>query len=152
MKVHHIYLSPKHNFVGRWGKAPAGQEMVEVESVVCEAGRGLKGDRYHDHRPNYKGQATFFSIEVFREMGQRWPTLSLAPSAVRRNIVVSGVDLNGLIGQRFEVQGLRFEGSEACDPCDWMDLAVGQGARAFLEGRGGLRCRILSDGVLCRDA
>ncbi|MEQ9823160.1 MAG: molybdenum cofactor biosysynthesis protein [Puniceicoccaceae bacterium] len=152
MKVHHIYLSPRHNFVGRWGKGAAGQEMVEVEAVTCAAGRGLVGDRYFDHRPDYKGQITFFSMEVFAEMCRELALQWIRPSSVRRNVFVSGVDLNAFIGQTFEVQGLGFEGTESCAPCDWMELAVGEGARDFLEGRGGLRCRILSDGVLRCDA
>jgi MOSC domain-containing protein YiiM len=58
------------------------------------------------------------------------------------------VDLNSLINKQFEIQGVLFEGVEESKPCDWMNLAVGPGAREWLRGRGGLRARILSDGVL----
>jgi FdhD protein len=44
--------------------------------------------------------------------------------------------------------GVLFEGVEECKPCYWMDAAVAPGANAFLAGRGGLRCRILEDGIL----
>jgi hypothetical protein len=33
-----------------------------------------------------------------------------------------------------------------------MDNAVAPGAEEWLKGRGGLRCRVLSDGVLRREA
>jgi FdhD protein len=69
-------------------------------------------------------------------------------SALRRNVLVSGVDLNALIGKTFIIGGVVFEGVEECKPCYWMDQAVAPGAHAFLAGRGGLRCRILADGVL----
>ena len=59
-----------------------------------------------------------------------------------------GVDLNKLIGQDFEIQGVHFHGTQECRPCYWMDRAVGPGAEEFLKGRGGLRARILTDGTL----
>ena len=63
------------------------------------------------------------------------------------------MDLNDLIGRRFRLGGVLFEGVEECKPCYWMDEAVAPGANAFLVGQGGLRCRILEDGVIaCGDA
>jgi hypothetical protein len=62
--------------------------------------------------------------------------------------LVTGADLNGLIGVEFEIQGIRFAGVEQCKPCYWMDSALGPGAEAWLQGRGGLRARILIDGTL----
>ena len=70
------------------------------------------------------------------------------PSATRRNVITRGVDLITLIGQPFEIQGVRFEGMSECSPCYWMDQAFAPGANDFLKGRGGLRARILTDGWL----
>ncbi len=33
-------------------------------------------------------------------------------------------------------------------PCHWMNTAIAPGAEAALQGRGGLRARILSNGIL----
>ena len=44
-----------------------------------------------------------------------------------------------LVGAEFEVQGVRFVGTEECKPCYWMDSALGPGAENWLKGRGGLR-------------
>ena len=71
-----------------------------------------------------------------------------APSALRRNVITQGADLNSLIGLEFEVQGVRFRGTEECSPCYWMDFAFAPGAASLLKGRGGLRAMILSDGCL----
>jgi hypothetical protein len=46
------------------------------------------------------------------------------------------------------VQGVRFFGSAECRPCYWMNQAIGPGAEEFLRGQGGLRARILTDGIL----
>jgi MOSC domain-containing protein YiiM len=70
------------------------------------------------------------------------------PSVFRRNIITSGVDLNSLIGQEFEIQGVRFRGMAECSPCEWQDQAFAPGTEEALQGRGGLRAKILTDGVL----
>ena len=71
---------------------------------------------------------------------------------LRRNVIVSDIDLNTLMGQTFEVQGIQFEGTEEAKPCYWMNQAFAEGAEAAMVGNGGLRARILSDGVLREEA
>ena len=46
---------------------------------------------------------------------------------------------------------LRLAGIEECKPCHWMNFALGPGAEDWLKDRAGLRCRILTDGILRRD-
>jgi len=112
------------------------------------AGRGLRGDRYFDHKENYKGQITFFAWEIYHAICHALGSKDKDPSAFRRNVITEGVDLNGLIGTEFEIQGVRFRGTEECKPCYWMETAFAPGAENFLKGRGGLRALILSDGSL----
>jgi MOSC domain-containing protein YiiM len=63
-------------------------------------------------------------------------------------VITRGVDLNEFIGKEFEIQGVRFFGTQESAPCYWMDGAFAPGAQAFLKGRGGLRAKILCDGEL----
>jgi len=150
IQVQQLFISAGHNFFGHHGQ-PAGQNpIVEVNQLDCVAGRGIRGDRFFDFKENYKGQITFFSVEILDAL-RRELSLPLAqPSATRRNALVTGVDLNSLIGAEFEVQGIRFAGVEQCKPCHWMNTALGPGAEAWLQGRGGLRARIITNGVLQR--
>ena len=148
VEICHLYISPGHNFVGRYGQEPDDFPIIEVATVECVAGRGLRGDRYFDFKTDYKGQVTFFSLEVFDELCAALQVKGIPASVVRRNIFTRTVDLNTFIGQDFEVQGVRFHGTEESRPCGWMNLAIVPGAKEFLKGRGGLRARILSDGVL----
>lgn len=152
MVIERIFLSPAHNFVGRHGGPAGAAPTVEVEAIECVAGRGLRGDRFFDHAPDYKGQITFFSREVLERLRTGLNLPHTRPEAARRNVLVSGIDLGTLIGVEFEVQGIRFLGTEECRPCHWMDGALGPGAHDWLRGRGGLRARILTDGVLRRTA
>jgi MOSC domain-containing protein YiiM len=149
LALRRIFISDGHSYFGRHGLGSAKQHVVrEVAEVDCVAGRGLRGDRFFDYKDNYKGQVTFFSQEIFEELGRALGVPNAEPAALRRNLVVSGGDLNELIGRQFELQGVRLEGMEECKPCYWMDEAIGPGAFEWLKGRGGLRCRILSDGQL----
>jgi MOSC domain-containing protein YiiM len=123
--------------------------MIEISEIECVAGRGIRGDRYFDFKDDYKGQITFFSLEVFNELCGALQIQNCSPSLARRNVITRGVDLNELIGQEFELQGVRLSGMEECRPCYWMDRAFAPGAQEFLAGHGGLRAKILTDGKLC---
>jgi MOSC domain-containing protein YiiM len=122
--------------------------MIETSEMKCVAGRGIRGDRYFDFKDDYKGQITFFSLEVFDGLCSALQIQAGSPALARRNVITRGVDLNELIGQEFEVQGVRFFGIEECRPCYWMDGAFAPGAQEFLKGRGGLRAKVLRDGSL----
>jgi MOSC domain-containing protein YiiM len=152
IRVVGLFISPGHNFFGHHGQ-PAGEEVnVAVKEVQCVAGRGLSGDRFFDFRHDYKGQATFFALEVFDEICDLLAVNGKSPGVTRRNIITRGVDLNSLIGKKFEVQGVTFEGVSECSPCHWMNQAIAPGAEAALQGRGGLRAKILSNGRLHAEA
>lgn len=150
LRVEHLCLSPGHNFFGHYG-GPAGEHAtLEVDSIECVAGKGVRGDRFFDYKPDYKGQLTLFSMEVFEALCASLGVEAPAPTVLRRNVFTRGVDLTSLIGRTFEIQGVRLEGVEECRPCLWMDEAVAPGSEAWLRGRGGLRCRILTDGIIRR--
>ncbi len=148
--IHQIWISPENNFRGRHGQAALQNPICAAEEIVCIAGKGLLGDRYFDFKPDYKGQITFFDEAVRLALMNHLNSPELCASLFRRNVLVSGVDLSQWIGRRFSLQGVEFEGSEECAPCYWMDQAIAPGAEAFLKEhcRGGLRARILTDGVL----
>jgi hypothetical protein len=68
VEICHLYISSGHNFVGHHGREPDQHPAIEVPSIECVAGRGIRGDRYFDFKDDYKGQITFFSLEVFDEL------------------------------------------------------------------------------------
>ena len=152
MRLLHLYISPDHNFFGHHGQPPGDAPMVEVNEVECVAGKGLVGDRFFEWKENYKGQVTFFAHEVYEALCGQFGVSGVEPSVFRRNVITQGVDLNHLIGQEFEVQGVRFLGTEESRPCYWMNQAFAEGAEQAMKGRGGLRAKVLSDGVLRRDS
>ena len=148
MRVEHLFISSGHNLIGRDRQVPGPNPTLAVDQIECVAGRGIRGDRFFDFKENYKGQITFFSMEVFEGLQRDLNLPAAEPGATRRNAFVRGADLNSLIGREFQIGDVRFEGVEESKPCHWMNRVLGPGAEEWLRGRGGLRCRILSNGIV----
>lgn len=146
--IRQIFISPGHNYFGHHGQ-PAGESpTVETERVVCRAGRGLEGDRFFDFKADYKGQVTFFAWEIYERAMRELAVPKLSAGAFRRNVLVEGLKLDELIGRQFCLNGVLFEGTGEAKPCYWMNQAVAPGTETWLQGNGGLRAKILRDGVL----
>ena len=148
IRIKHLFISPGHNFFGHHDREPSQHPMIECAEMKCLAGRGIEGDRFLDFKADYKGQVTFFSNEVYEELCTRLDMWDKPPSVFRRNIITENVDLNSLIGREFEIQNVRFLGVAECSPCHWQDGAFSPGTHEALKDRGGLRAKILCDGVL----
>ncbi len=148
IEVTHIFISPGHNFTGRWSQESLKNPEISQQSIELHKDRGIVGDRYYDYQENYKGQITFFSHEVYLGLKNKFNS-QLQPQQMRRNVVVSEVDLQSLIEKEFTIGKVRFKGVEHCKPCAWMNEAVGEGAHEWMKsGKGGLRARILTDGTI----
>jgi len=148
--IRYLFISPGHNFFGRHGKPAHDNPVREMKSIECVAGRGIRDDRFFDHKPDYKGQITFFAwenlIALWDELGI--PADQRAPAATRRNVITENLNLTHLIGKEFELQHVRFLGTEECRPCYWMNAAIHEEAERWMKGRGGLRAKILTSGSL----
>ena len=90
---------------------------------------------------------TFFSLEVATEVCKEL-SIPLNLELFRRNIIISGVHLNSLIGQRFTIGEVEFEGISHCAPCTWMNGVMKKGAYTLMKGRGGLRAKVIHGGTL----
>ena len=148
MRIVHIFISPDHNYFGHHGQPAGTAPLIELAEARLVAGLGIEGDRFFGWKDDYKGQVTFFSMEVYESLCAEFQVRDRGPGVFRRNLLVSGAELNVLIGREFTVQGVRFLGTAECSPCHWMDEAFHPGTEASLKNRGGLRAKILSGGVL----
>lgn len=148
MVVRQIFISPGHNYFGHHGRSADDYPLLEVSSIECIAGRGIRGDRFYDYDQNYKGQITFFSAEVFGDLVTHFGLTNKSAGVLRRNVIVTGMDLKSLIDREFVLQGVRFRGTGHCKPCYWLDQAFAPGTENFLRENGGLRAQILTDGTI----
>ena len=149
-EIFRIYISPGHNLTKKKTEG-VKYPTLSVDCVECIAGQGLTGERYFGHQEDYKGQITFFALETYEDLCRTFGITDKDPSVFRRNVITRGVDLNQWIGQEFEIQGISFFGTEEAAPCSWMNRVFAPGALEAMVGRGGLRARILTDGILRTD-
>jgi len=151
LKLTHIFISPEHNYFGHHGQPSGKAPLLPLDVAEVVAGKGIVGDRFFGWKEDYAGQVTFFSLEVHEAVCAQLGVQDRGPDVYRRNLVVTGADLNALIGREFALQGVRFRGMAESKPCYWMDEALAPGAEAALRGRGGLRAKVLTDGRLRRE-
>ena len=143
INIHHIFTSPEHNYFTREKFDIGSAPTVEHNSIELFSGRGLKDDRFEFS----KYPITLFSREVAEEVCSELD-IELDLKLFRRNIIVSGVHLNSLIGKQFKIGNIEFEGLAHCAPCPWMNAVMKKGAYSQMKGRGGLRVKVLSNAIL----
>ncbi len=150
IQITRIFISSGHAYWTKGDEEPFGHAIQELTEVECMAGMGLRGDRHSVGKATRKGQVTFMSESAIEAIRNEFQLPHLPSSVFRRNIIVRGVELSALLNKRFEIQGVWFEGAQECKPCKWMDEVVAPGAKKFMQQgfRGGLRAKILCDGVL----
>lgn len=123
--------------------------MLSHDRVMVRHDTGIVGDRYskasNRRGPDY--QLSLIEIENIAAFNALYGT-QLLPDALRRNVVTSGVRLNDLCGKQFKVGSVLLEGLELCEPCRLVKVRTDPRALEFFMGKGGLRTRVLSDGVL----
>ncbi len=138
--------------VGRleWiGLRPAQRAPVQVvESVRAEAGQGLIGDRFAASLGT-KRQVTLIQAEHLPVIAALTGRISISPEWLRRNLVVSGINLLALKDRRFRIGAVLLEGTGLCLPCSRMEEVLGPGGYNAMRGHGGITARVLNGASLC---
>ncbi|WIO74897.1 MOSC domain-containing protein [Porticoccaceae bacterium LTM1] len=124
------------------------QPMVVVEQAEAIAGLGLEGDRRCQGREGSARQVTLINQENIQAAAKVLGRDKIDPALLRRNLVVSGINLLALRGKRFRIGEVELEGTAACHPCGRMEQALGAGGFAAMLGNGGLCAKILVGGEL----
>lgn len=147
-ELHHLMTQfPRAGRVDWIGLRPARDKaMREVEAVDATAGAGLAGDRYSGG--SGKRGITLIQAEHLPAIAALAGHAAVAPALLRRNLVVSGIALVALKGNRFRIGEVLLEGTDSCDPCSRMETALGTGGYNAMRGMGGLCARILEGGRL----
>ena len=125
-----------------------GAPMSSVAEVEALARRGLVGDRNFS-ASGAKATQNVTLIES-EKIDAFCKSTGLAFSArdARRNIVTRGIELNPLVGSEFMVGTVQMKALELCEPCSLLAKRTNRAVLWGLLHRGGLRCQILSDGLI----
>ncbi len=130
------------------GVRPArGEPMIAVESAQLLAGNGLVGDRFKGRFGSAR-QVTLIQQEHLVAIAGFLHCGTVAPETVRRNIVVSGLNLLALKNKRFAIGETLLEYSGLAHPCSKMEAALGPGGYNAMRGHGGITARVIEGGVM----
>ena len=132
--------------------------VVSVPSARALVDRGLEGDRSAakpSSRPGGgKRQVTLFQAEHL-PLIRLWTQREVAAADLRRNLVVSGVNLlaqHGLFAdQPLQVRigpDVLIVVTGPCDPCSKMEALLGPGGYNAMRGHGGTTARVIHGGMI----
>ena len=147
-----LLAAPEHRYDGRPDTATAALPVQSRQSIEVRADLGIVGDRYFAQPAHRDASVTVLAAESLEALAAELGTGPWDPLAARRNVVLRGAEVEALRGQSFSLDcgagEVRLDGGRPANPCAWMDLALGAGAHRGMRGRGGVRCRPRTDGVL----
>lgn len=133
-------------WIGVW---PARKAPMEVlPHAYAAAGMGLHGDRRMQGREGSGRQVSLISREFINSIASHLGRDAIDPVLLRRNLVVSGINLNALRYQYFQIGEAIFQANALCQPCSRMEWVLGTGAVVAMLGYGGLCLRILHSGAI----
>ncbi|MCE4557391.1 MOSC domain-containing protein [Roseateles cellulosilyticus] len=121
-----------------------------IEATTALAGIGLADDRLgrRGEAELSTRQVTLIQQEHLAVIATLARTAPIDPVGLRRNIVVSGINLLSLKNQVLRVGEALIQIVGPCQPCSRMEEVIGAGGYAAMRGHGGMTARILQSGAL----
>ncbi len=132
------------------GRRPARRVPLEalLEAEVLTDAR-LAGDRA-SLKPGGKRQITLIQHEHLAAIaGFLGLPAPVEPGRLRRNLVVSGLNLLALKGKQIQIgDEVRLDITGECHPCSRMEEELGPGGYNAMRGHGGLTAHIAQGGII----
>lgn len=121
-----------------------------VERTMAVAGIGLVDDRL-----GRRGEAELSTRQVTLIQAEHLDVIArlarvdrIDPVGLRRNLVVSGINLLALKNARLRVGNALLEIVGPCQPCSRMEETIGPGGYAAMRGHGGMTARVIAAGAI----
>lgn len=121
-----------------------------VPATQAVAGIGLADDRLglRGSAELSTRQVTLIQAEHLEVIARLAGVATVDPLALRRNLVVSGINLIALRSAQVQVGEAVLEIVGPCAPCSRMEEAIGPGGYAAMRGHGGMTARIVGSGAI----
>ncbi len=147
-----LLASPAHRYDGRPGATTPEQDGDRRAELEIRAGLGIVGDRYAGRAAHRDASVTVIAAEPLDALAAELGVPPFDPLLTRRNVVLRGADVESLRGRTFALdcgEGVVvLRGGRPAHPCAWMDVVLAPGGHRGMRGRGGIRCRPDTGGVL----
>jgi MOSC domain-containing protein YiiM len=131
------------------GLRPARREPVlSVEHAQAITDMGLEGDRRCEGSPGSARQVTLINAEHIGVVARLLQMENIDPALLRRNLVISGINLQALRYQRLQIGNAVFELTAQCHPCSRMEEVLGKGGTAAMLGHGGFCAKVIVSGEI----
>jgi MOSC domain-containing protein YiiM len=121
--------------------------MIEPAEATASVGKGLDGDRFRGMASS-KRQVTLIQAEHLTVIAALLCRNVIDPALVRRNIVVSGINLLALKDTRFYLGEAVLEMTGLCHPCSKMETVLGHGGYNAMRGHGGITAKVVQSGII----
>lgn len=131
-RIEAIFLRPRR-----------GEPTVSVDEATLNAG-GLDGD----HGRKGKRALTLIQAEHLPVIAALAGHESIDPGLLRRNLVVSGVNLAAFRQKRLRIGAATVFLSVPAHPCSLMERLLGHGGHTAMRGHGGMCAEVLTPGPI----
>ncbi len=130
------------------GIAQASRGSIQKQASVRIVIGGIEGDHHCRPAGNSKRQVTLIQAEHLPVVAALLGVSSLDPTLLRRNIVLSGINLAALKYQTFQIGTAVLRGTGNCPPCSRMEENLGTGGYAAMLNHGGITAVVESEGIV----
>ena len=121
---------------------PVRREPCRPVQLAIVTERGLEGD----HARAGKRALTLIQAEHLPVIAELLGRTDIAAADLRRNIVVSGLNVLALRHQDIQVGDAVLRVHGPCPPCSRMEEVLGPGGYSAVRGHGGVYCEVLEAG------
>ncbi|WP_299044211.1 MOSC domain-containing protein [uncultured Tateyamaria sp.] len=146
-------MSDLHDMMARWaqpgvvdwiGVRPARAADIQVLDRADITESGIDGDRGRKG----KRAVTLIQAEHLPAIASCLGRDRIDPTLLRRNIMVRGLNLNGLKGRTVQVGSAVLQVTTICAPCSLMERLMGHGGYAAMRGHGGWCADVVTPGAV----
>lgn len=142
---HRFAQNGKITWIGIRPERKAG--VQSVSGVNLDTEQGLIGDHFAATYSK-KRQVTLIQAEHIDAIASLLGKEAIEPEVLRRNIVVSGMNLLALKEQQFQIGEAILEMTGLCHPCSRMEQNLGEGGYNAMRGHGGITAQVIQNGLI----
>ncbi len=141
-----LHKLPQQGRVEWIGVQPDKKAPLQVVDTVRVLAKGLQGDHYAGQSGNRS--VTLIQAEHIETITSLLHKNKIDPDELRRNIVISGINLLALKDREFKIGSAILKMTGLCHPCSRMEENLGDGGYNAVRGHGGINACVISPGLI----